>query len=145
LEITVLRFDIPQVWSNVIRWEALLTTVFCVLALLVSPWFMALLAVQGAVRGFLGHHRCPSHLLWKALFLRLNHAGKKEDAGAKMFASKLLFVASSASLLLYLSGSGLWVVPCAVLIVFSTAEWALSFCAGCWVYGAWYRRFPPAH
>jgi hypothetical protein len=23
-------------------------------------------------------------------------------------------------------------------------EWALAFCAGCWAYGWWYRRFPPA-
>lgn len=26
---------------------------------------------------------------------------------------------------------------------FSFLEWALSFCAACWIYGAWYRRFPP--
>ena len=139
----MLRFDIPQVWSNVIRWEALMTTIVCVLALLVSPWFMALLVLQGAMRGFVGHHRCPSHLLWKTVFLLLHFGGRKEDAGAKMFASKILFLASSVSLLLYTFGSSLWVVPCTALIVFSSAEWALSFCAACWVYGAWYRRFPP--
>lgn len=140
----MLRFDVPQVWSNVIRFEAMLTTLVCVLALFVSPWLMALLVLQGAVRGFIGHHRCPSHLLWKALLARFGRAGRKEDAGAKMFASKLLFVASSASLGLYVAGSELWVVPSIALIAFATAEWAFSFCAACWVYGAWYRRFPPS-
>lgn len=139
----MLRFDIPRVWSHVIRLEALMTTLVCLLAWFVSPWFMALLVLQGAVRGFVGHHRCPAHLAWKAVLLRAGWAGKQEDAGAKMFANKILFVASSASLTLFLAGSSLWVVPCGALIVFSTAEWALAFCAACWVYGAWYRRFPP--
>ena len=142
-EVTLLRFDIPQVWSNVIRLEALVSTLVCVLALLVSPWLLGLLILQGAVRGFIGHHRCPSHLLWKAALARVGWSGRKEDAGAKMFANKMLFFASSISLGLYAAGSGIWVVPALALIVFATAEWALSFCAACWVYGAWYRRFPP--
>ena len=139
----MLRFDIPQVWSNVIRLEALVTTLVCILAPLVPPWLLGLLVLQGAVRGFIGHHRCPSHLLWKATLARVGWSGRKEDAGAKMFANKMLFFASSISLGLYAAGSGLWVVPALALIVFATAEWALSFCAVCWVYGAWYRRFPP--
>lgn len=139
----MLRFDIPQVWSNAVRLDAFMTTLICLLALLVSPWFMALLVLQGAVRGFFGHHRCPSHLAWKFLLLRIKHASKKEDAGAKMFASKILLLASAVSLTLFLAGSSLWVVPCTALIVFSTAEWALSFCAACWAYGVWYRKFPP--
>lgn len=139
----MLRFDIPQVWSNVVRMEALVTSLVCVLALLVSPWFMALLVLQGAVRGFAGHHRCPAHLAWKALLLQADLAGRQEDAGAKMFANKLLFLASAVSMALFLAGSSLWIVPCSVLIAFSTAEWALSFCAACWAYGVWYRRFPP--
>ena len=61
-----------------------------------------------------------------------------------MFANKVLVVADSASLLLFGLGSPLWMVPCAALIVFSFLEWGLSFCAACWVYGAWYRRFLPA-
>jgi hypothetical protein len=140
----MLRFDIPQVWSNVIRWEAFLTTVVSVLAALVSPWLMALLAVQGAVRGLAGHHRCPAHRLWKRLFEHWHCQGRKEDAGAKMFANKILLLASTVAVGLYASGSDLWIVPVVALIVFSTLEWALSFCAACWVYGAWYRRFPPA-
>lgn len=136
-EVILLRFDIPLVWSNVARLEALVST-------LVSPWLLGILVLQGAVRGFIGHHRCPSHLLWRTAHARVGCSGRKEDAGAKMFANKMLFFASSISLGLYAAGSDLWVVPCTALITFATAEWAFSFCAACWVYGAWYRRFPPA-
>ena len=139
----MLRFDVPQVGSNVIRWEAFVTFAACWLALLVSPWFMVLPFAQGALRGFLGHHRCPSHLLWKRLFLWAGWHGRLEDAGPKMFASKVLFVASGAALALFIAGSGLWVVPCTVLVAFSFLEWAVGFCAACRVYGAWYRLFPP--
>ena len=65
------------------------------------------------------------------------------NAGAKMFAAKILLLASSVSLVLFLLGNELWKIPCVILIVFSFLEWALSFCAACWVYGLWYRFFPP--
>jgi hypothetical protein len=140
----MLRFDIPQVGSNVVRWEAFITFAVCWLALLVTPWVLVLLVVQGAIRGFVGHHRCPMHLVWKRLFTAAGIEGRKEDAGLKMFANKVLFFASAIALALYLAGSPLWKVPCSVLIAFSFLEWALGLCAACWVYGAWYRRFPPA-
>ncbi len=139
----MLRFDVPQVWSNVIRWEAFITFVLSGIALLVAPWVMLLLVVQGFVRGFIGHHRCPAHLLWKKIAESRQWGGKKENAGAKMFANKILFLASAVSMALYFSGSALWVVPCAALIVFSFMEWALSFCVACWAYGFWYQHFPP--
>ncbi|MBM3373141.1 MAG: DUF4395 domain-containing protein [Betaproteobacteria bacterium] len=140
----MLRFDVPQVWSNVARWEAFLTFLFCAIALAGLPWIMALLAVQGFVRGFFGHYREPAHQLWHRIAEKRGWGGKKENAGAKMFANKILFLASTAAVLLYASGSSLWVVPCYVLIVFSSLEWALSFCAACWAYGVWYRFFPPS-
>lgn len=115
----------------------------CWAALLYSPWILVIPLVQGAVRGFAGPHRLPSNKLWTWLLQRLGRAGRQEDAGAKMFAAKILFIASSVSLALYLAGSDLWRVPCTILVLFSFLEWALSFCAACWVYGAWYRRFPP--
>jgi hypothetical protein len=40
-------------------------------------------------------------------------------------------------------GQSFWNVPVMVLIVFTFLEWAFAFCAACWVYGAWYQRFPP--
>lgn len=140
----MLRFDVPQVWSNVIRWEAFVTWLLCWVVLLVTPWVFVLLALQGAVKGFAGHFRCPSHRLWQALFVRMGAQGRKENAGAKMFAAKVLFFVSLVGLALFLSGSPLWKVPCVALLIFSFLEWALSFCAACWVYGAWYRRFPPS-
>lgn len=57
-----------------------------------------------------------------------------------MFANKVLFVASGVALTLYLAGSAMWQVPCAVLIGFSFLEWAFSFCAACWAYSAWHAR-----
>lgn len=140
----MLRFDVPQVWSNVIRWEAFMTFVLSGTAVLLGlPWLMLILVVQGLVRGFIGHHRCPAHLLWKKIAEARQWGGKKENAGAKMFANKLLFLASAVSLALYLSGSTLWMVPAAVLVVFSFMEWAFGFCVACWAYGFWYRQFPP--
>lgn len=139
----MLRFDVPQVWSNVIRWEAFVTFVLSGVALLLTPWVMLVPAAQGLVRGFFGHHRCPSHRLWKAIAEARRWGGKRENAGAKMFANKILFIASVATLALYAASSTLWMLPCAALIVFSFLEWALSFCAACWVYGVWYRFFPP--
>lgn len=139
----MLRFDVPQVWSNVARFEAFVTFSVCWLALFLTPWVLVLLVAMGFVRGVFGHHRCPSHLLWKKIAETMGWGGRKEDAGAKMFANKILLVASSVALALFLSGSSLWKVPTIVLICFSFLEWAFAFCAACWVYGAWYKRFPP--
>lgn len=139
----MLRFDVPPVSANVTRWEAFVSCVVAILAMLVSPWFMAILLVQGFVRGFLGHFKCPAHRLWNWLFTARGWEGAKENAGAKMFANKILFLASAVSLGLYAAGLSLWQVPVSLLIVFTALEWAFSFCAACWVYGAWYRWFPP--
>lgn len=139
----MLRFDVPQVWSNVIRWEAFVSHLVCWIALAGYPWVLLLLVAQGFVRGFVGHHREPFHGVWKRLFESRGRGGRKENAGAKMFANKILFVASTVAVGLYASGSTLWMLPCIALIAFSFMEWAFSFCAACWVYGAWYQRFPP--
>ena len=138
----MLRFDVPAVWSNVIRWEAFITFALSLVSWLVSPWFMVPLVLMGFVRGFIGHHRCPSHHLWKKVFGVLKILGKQEDAGAKMFANKILFVASTACMALFFNGSSLWQIPCIVLMVFSLAEWSLKFCAACWAYTLWYRFKP---
>ncbi|MGL4575516.1 MAG: DUF4395 family protein [Burkholderiaceae bacterium] len=136
----MLRFDVPPVWSNVIRVEAFITTAVCALALALNmPLLMLLLVVQGFVRGVLGHYKCPSHVLWGKLLQRLQRAGKQENAGAKMFANKLLLVASTVAVVLALSGLEQWRIPAVALIVFSILEWAFAFCAACWAYTAWYR------
>jgi hypothetical protein len=136
----VLRFDLPQVPANVIRLEALFNTTTCMLALLVSAWFMLIPAVQGLVKGLLGHGKCPMHLALKTILTARGWQGRLENAGPKMFAAKLLAAASIVALVLYFAGSALWKVPVIVLVVFSCLEWSLSFCAACWAYGLWYRH-----
>ena len=139
----MLRFDIPPVFSNVIRWEAFLVFCVCIVALSFSPWVLIIFSVQGFIKGFFGHHKCPSHLLWQKIFTNLDIVGKKENAGAKIFAGKILFVVSSISFTLFIFDNSFWKVPCSALMIFSFLEWAFSFCAACWVYGAWYKYFPP--
>jgi hypothetical protein len=136
----MLRFDVPQVPANVIRVEAAITWLLAGMALTFgAPWLLLVSLIQGFVRGFIGHHQCPSHRLWRALMHRIEKAGRMENAGAKMFANKILFVASAVTVALWLSGSALWMVPCTALLIFSFLEWAFSFCAACWVYSGWYR------
>src|SRR5690625_29832 len=107
----MLRFDVPPVWSNVTRWEAFLSFIITAIAYWVSPWFMIILVVQGFIRGFIGHYRCPAHRIWSTLFEMKNIAGQKENAGAKMFANKILFIASSVTVIAYASGSTMWQIP----------------------------------
>lgn len=139
----MLRFDVPPVYSNVVRVEAFFTTLISAIALMGYPFLMPVLAVMGLVRGFVGHQKCPSHRLMTKMLLSMNKAGHKENAGAKMFANKILLIASTVASILYFMGSSLWVIPTSMLLVFSTLEWAFSFCAACWVYGFWYKLFPP--
>lgn len=136
----MLRFDVPPVWSNATRADAVFTFVVSASAIAFDlPWLMAILAVQGFIRGFFRHSLCPLHRTVSSLLEARGWAGRKENAGAKMFAAKLLFLASAVSVALWLTDSALWQVPAAVLVVFSFAEWAFSFCAGCWAYTLWYR------
>lgn len=139
----MLRFDIPPVNANVARFEAFITFTFCAIALLGFPYLLPVLALMGFVRGFFGHYKCPSHRLFTKVMTAMNIAGKKENAGAKMFANKLLFVAATVASVLFFMGIDLWKVPAGVLLVFSTLEWALSFCIACWSYSYWYKLFPP--
>ena len=139
----MLRFDIPPVNANVARFEAFITFLFCVIALLGFPYLLPVLALMGFIRGFFGHYKCPSHRLFTKIMTAMNIAGKKENAGAKMFANKLLFIAATVASVLFFMGIDLWKVPASVLVVFSTLEWAMSFCVACWYYIYWYKLFPP--
>ncbi len=139
----MLRFDIPPVSANVARLEAFITFSFCLIALLGFPYLLPVLALMGFIRGFFGHYKCPSHRLFTKIMTALNIAGKKENAGAKMFANKLLFIAATVASVLFFMDIDLWKVPTSILVVFSTLEWAFSFCVACWSYGYWYKLFPP--
>lgn len=139
----MLRFDIPPVHANVTRLEALITTTVCAIALLGFPYLLPLIALMGLIRGFFGPHRCPSHRVFTALMTRMGIAGRRENAGAKMFANKILFFAAGVASVLYFMGVSLWVVPTVALLIFSSLEWIFSFCVACWAYGFWYKKFPP--
>ncbi len=139
----MLRFDIPPVNANVARFEAFITFSFCLIALLGFPYLLPILAVMGFIRGFFGHYKCPSHRLFTKIMTHMNIAGKKENAGAKMFANKLLFIAATVASFLFFMDIDLWKVPTSILVVFSTLEWAFSFCVACWSYGYWYKLSPP--
>ncbi len=136
----MLRFDVPPVHANAARADAVVTFVVCVAALAFGlPWLMVILVVAGFIRGFIRHGRCPIHLANLGWLGKRGRAGKLENAGAKMFAAKLLFLASAVAVVLWLAGSTLWKIPVLVLVVFSFAESALDFCAGCWAYTLWFR------
>jgi hypothetical protein len=139
----MLRFDIPPVNANVAKLEAFITSFFCLIALLGFPYLLPLLVIMGFIRGFFGHYKCPSHRLLTKMMLAMNMAGKKENAGSKMFANKILFIAATVACILFYSGNDLWRVPAIALVIFSSLEWLFSFCAACWVYGFWYKFFPP--
>lgn len=139
----MLRFDVPPVYSNVVRVEAFVTTLFSAIALMGFPYLMPVLAVMGLIRGFISHQRCPSHRLLTKWMVSKGVAGHQENAGAKMFANKILMIASLAATVLFFFDNSLWMVPTTALLIFSTLEWAFSFCAACWVYGVWYKMFPP--
>lgn len=139
----MLRFDVPLVHANAIRVDAVITFLVCIAALgFRLPWLMLVPVVAGFVRGFVGHYRCPIHRTSLWLVQRAGKAGPKENAGAKMFAAKLLFIASAISVALWLAGSSLWMVPTAMLAAFSFVESAFSFCVACWAYTLWYRFRP---
>jgi hypothetical protein len=135
----MLRFDLPRIPTNAARADALITWLVSGAALMGFVYLVPLLAVQGFVRGFFRHGLEPAHKGISALLSAKGWAGKLEDAGAKMFANKILFVAATAATVLYLSGSSMWKLPVTALFIFSFLEWALSFCAGCWAYGAYYK------
>jgi Domain of unknown function (DUF4395) len=140
----MLRFDLPRIPAHVARFDAFVTFCIAGLALLLQqPWLMLPLAVVGLLRGFFGHMKDPLHRLGRAAFEARGWGGKLEDAGAKMFAAKILCIAATVSLGLFLAGSTVWQVPAGALVLFSLLEWAAGFCAGCWVYSTWYRFLPP--
>jgi hypothetical protein len=135
----MLRFDLPRVASNAVRFDAFAT--FCVAALALAGWpyLVPLLAVQGFIRGFLRHGLEPVHKAMTQWLAAKGWQGLLEDAGAKMFANKILFVAATVATVLNLLGLPMWKIPVTALLIFSFAEWAFSFCAGCWAYSAYYR------
>lgn len=135
----MLRFDIAPVCSNAYRFQA--TMSFTIAALyLFTPWKWVafILAFGGFIRGFVSPHKCLSYKLFEKAAARLNWV-KKVNAGSKMFADKIAFVAGSAMAVTWLAGSSIGNIPATAILIFAFLDLATGFCAACWAYAAWYR------
>lgn len=101
-------------------------------------WVAIILALGGALRGFVSPHKCPSYLAFSALTRKLGMA-KPINAGAKMFADKLVAIAGTIMFVTWLMGSEIGLIPAAVLMVFAFIDLVSGFCAACWAYAMWYK------
>ncbi|MDV7401148.1 DUF4395 family protein, partial [Arthrospira platensis SPKY1] len=89
----MLRFDIAPVCSNAYRFQAAVTlAVSAIYFFTPYKWVAIILALGGLLRGFVSPHKCPSYLAFSALTRKLGMA-KPINAGAKMFADKLVAIA----------------------------------------------------
>lgn len=135
----MLRFDIAPVCSNAYRLVATVSALTAVVYLFTPyQWIAAVLVVGGFLRGFVSPHRCLSYKLFERLVAKLGR-GKTVNAGAKMFADKIAFLAGAAMLVSWLAGSTIGMVPAAAILVFAVVDLATGFCAACWAYGLYYR------
>lgn len=129
----MLRFDIAPVCSNAYRIQAAVTLAVSALYFFTPyKWVAVVLALGGLLRGFVSPHKCPSYLAFSGL-------AKPINAGAKMFADKLVAIAGSVMLASWLLGSDIGNIPAAVLMLFAAIDLVSGFCAACWAYGLWYK------
>lgn len=135
----MLRFDIPPVCAGAYRIQAAVTFTLAALYLFTPYRWVSLLLLAGAfVRGFVSPHRCPSYLLFAGIARRAGWS-RTLNAGAKMFADKVVFIAGCVMAVCWLLGSEIGMIPAAALLVFAFIDLLTGFCAACWAYGLWYR------
>lgn len=135
----MLRFDIAPVCSNAYRMIAAITFVVSAIYLFTPyQWVAVVLAFGGALRGFVSPHKCPSYLLFAAMTRKAGMA-RPVNAGAKLFADKLVAIAGMVMVASWLLDSSVGQIPAAILLVFSFADMVFGFCAACWAYGLWYK------
>lgn len=135
----MLRFDIAPVCSNAYRFQAAATLAVSAIYLLTPyKWVAVFLALGGLLRGFVSPHKCPSYKLFAAITRKIG-AAKPVNAGAKMFADKLVAIAGTIMLITWMMGSEFGNIPAAILTVFAFVDLVSGFCAACWAYGLWYK------
>lgn len=135
----MLRFDIPAVCANAYRLQAAMS--FSIAALyLFTPyrWVSLLLVLGGLLRGFVSPHRCLSYRLFAGITGKLG-LSKLQNAGSKMFADKIAFIAGSVMAGSWLLGSEIGTIPATAILIFALLDLLTGFCAACWAYGLWYR------
>ena len=138
----MLRFDIPPVCSNAYRVQAVVTFVVSALYLWTPYGALSIvLALGGVLRGFVSPHKCPSYLIFSKLMKNAGLA-KPVNAGAKMFADKLVAIAGSVMFITWFVGNPIGQIPAVILLVFSFIDFSTGFCAACWAYGLWYKMKP---
>ncbi len=135
----MLRFDIAPVCSNAYRFQAAVTlAVSAIYVFTPYKWVAAILMLGGLLRGFMSPHKCPSYKLFASMTNKMGVA-KPVNAGAKMFADKLVAIMGTIMLVTWLMGSGIGSIPAVALMVFATIDLVSGFCAACWAYGLWYK------
>lgn len=97
-----------------------------------------MLAFAGLLRGFVSPQSCPSYRLLAWAGDRLGY-GKRVNAGAKLFADKIVGIAGLAMFAAWLLDSELGVIPATALLVFSALDVVTGFCIACWAYTFWHR------
>ena len=135
----MLRFDIAPVDSNAYRLVA--TVNFSLAAIyLFTPyqWVALIVMLGGIIRGFVSPHKCLSYKLFASITRTLK-LSKMQNAGSKMFADKIAFVAGSVMAVTWLLGSSIGNIPATAILIFAFLDLATGFCAACWAYSAWYR------
>lgn len=135
----MLRFDIAPVCSNAYRFQAAMSFTIAALYLFTPwKWVAFILAIGGFIRGFVSPHRCLSYKVFEKATARLKWV-KKVNAGSKMFADKIAFVAGSVMAATWLADSSIGNIPATAILIFAFLDLATGFCTACWAYAAWYR------
>ncbi|MFB0936986.1 MAG: DUF4395 family protein [Propionivibrio sp.] len=135
----MLRFDIAPVCSNAYRFQAAMSFTIAALYLFTPwKWVAFILAIGGFIRGFVSPHKCLSYKAFEKATARLKWV-KKVNAGSKMFADKIAFVAGSVMAVTWLADSSIGNIPAAAILIFAFLDLATGFCAACWAYAAWSR------
>lgn len=135
----MLRFDIAPICANAYRVQAAFSFTIAALYLFTSYRWLAFLLAGGAVlRGFVSPHRCLSYKLFAALTARLG-LSKMQNAGAKMFADKVVGLAGLVMGISWWLDSSIGMIPATAIFVFALIDLLSGFCAACWAYTLWYR------
>lgn len=135
----MLRFDIAPICSNAYRFQAAMS--FAIAALyLFTPyqWVAFLLVLGGFLRGFVSPHKCLSYKLFAGLTGKLG-LSRMQNAGSKMFADKVAFIAGAVMVGSWLLGSEIGLIPATAILIFAAIDLVTGFCAACWAYGLWYK------
>ena len=119
-------------------WTMILGPIAAALAL-ATVWATAMIyASLKAIDAWYTPLTPASYLLFSAATGKMGMS-KKVNAGAKMFADKLVAIAGAVMLGTWLAGSSIGMIPAAALLVFSFIDLTIGFCAACWAYTLWFR------